>query len=176
MGDRNFVQPSEMRDFQPLSDRFPLEKPNLGSMEQGENSAFQDAEAALIDQLSPVQLSPAQLRAVARWMRSLSHSYEHQAPPEVGQCFRAQASRLEQLARKITPDAGAVVGSIMSPTLAYLLTATGQYLRQPLNQPGAMEAPLEPCEEEEFREAYANPDFSVILGAERLARCFSVDP
>ena len=87
--------------------------------------------------------------------------------------FRAQASRLDHLARQLKPETSTVVGTVMSDQVAYLLTATGQYLRQDLSHTDDAEPPMEPCSEAEFRQAYHNPQFTVLLGAERLAKLFN---
>lgn len=149
-----------------LTDRLPF--PSEPDETHPSGDALQPLEAALTE-----KLAPAQLRAVASWMRAIAQTYEHQAPAQVDHSFRAQASRLEQLARQAQPDPGTVVGTIISAHMAYLMTATGQYLRQPMGLPGDPEAPAEPCDEAEFRQAYGDPNFTVLLGAEQLAQRFS---
>ncbi len=147
-----------------LSDSLPL-APKL-ELEQ----SLQPPDIALLE-----KLHPGQLRAVASWMRSLASTYDHQAPPEVGHSFRAQASRLDQLARQTQPTEDAIVGTLMSSTEAYWMTAKGQYWHQVLGQaPGEADAPAAPCSEAVFRQAYLNPDFTLLLGAERLAQCFGM--
>lgn len=160
MGDRSFPSQRPNDWAHQLSDRLPL-KTGIDGAEPSQ------MEAALTE-----KLAPAQLRAVASWMRAIANTYDHQAPPQVGHSFRAQASRLDQLARQLIPDTGTIVGTVMSAQVAYLMTATGQYLRQDLSQPGEAEAPTEPCGEAEFRQAYHHTDFTVLLGAERLAQRF----
>lgn len=165
MGDRTFSS-SPLNPGEPLSDRLPLSPASA----DGISPPPPPSEAALIE-----KLAPAQLRAVANWMRAIASTYVHKAPPEVSHSFRAQASRLDQLARQLTPATSTVVGTVMSDQVAYLLTATGQYLRQNLSQPGETEAPTESCSEAEFRQAYHNPQFTVLLGAERLATLFKTE-
>lgn len=167
MGDRDFPQQSPLNDGASLSDRLPFSQ-HVGSSEGDEATPeLQQNEAALTE-----KLAPAQLRAVASWMRAIASTYDHQAPPQVGHSFRAQASRLDQLARQLAPEADTVIGTLMSAQRAYLMTAAKQYLRQDLSQPGETESPTQPCSESEFRQAYHNPEFTVLLGAERLAQRF----
>ena len=167
MGDREFSQPFSSRNGASLSDPLPLPRAMDDACEVT-TLARQQAEAALTE-----KLAPAQLRAVASWLRAIASTYAPPAPEVVGHSLRAQASRLDQLARQLTPEAGAVVGTVMSATVAYLMTATGQYLRQVLSQPGETDPPAEPCSEDEFNQAYHNPEFTVLLGAERLAQRFN---
>lgn len=163
MGDRDNA------DLSPgLNDPFPFTPESHPSL--------QPSDMALLD-----KLNPGQLRAVASWMRAIASTYDPQAPPEVGHSFRAQASRLDQLARQAQPDTDALVGTLMSSTTAYWMTATGQYWQQALGQDsgddlGKADAPATACSEAAFRQAYLNPDFTVLLGAERLAQCFGTRP
>ena len=170
MGDRNSSQQSPLNNGASLSDHLPLSHHFDRDEEYETTSELQQTEASLT-----TKLAPAQLRAVASWMRAIAITYDHQAPAEVGNSFRAQASRLDQLARNLTTEADALIGTVMSAQVAYLMTATGQYLRQTLSQPGEAEAPTEPCSEAEFRQAYESPEFTVLLGAERLRHHFDTE-
>lgn len=170
MGDRHSSQQSPLNNGASLSNHLPLS--HRFDRDEGEQATpeLQQAEVSLT-----TKLAPAQLRAVASWMREIASTYDHQAPAEVGHSFRAQASRLDHLARNLTTEVDAVIGTVMSAQVAYLMTATGQYLRQTLSQPGEAEAPTEPCSEAEFRQAYKNPEFTVLLGAERLRQRFGTE-
>jgi hypothetical protein len=131
--------------------------------------AMTEAEAAL-----SAKLSPGQLRAVASWLRAIAPNHEHQPAIEVSHCFRAQASRLDHLARQSSrPDGDVVIGALLSRTLAYLLTANGDCQRQPL---GEGDAPPEPCDEAALREAYGCEEFTVVLGTAELAQRFGPRP
>ncbi len=162
MGDRTSAQQPHFQSGESLSDRLLNSAANLDL-----TPALQQAEAKLT-----AQLSPAQIRAMASWMRAIASTYDHQAPAEVGHSFRSQASRLDQFARQRTSEADTIIGTVMSGQIAYLMTSTEQFLRQELSQPGEAESPTEPCSEAEFCQAYHNPEFTVLLGAERLEQRF----
>lgn len=160
-------------------DRFPGSEPMdslsdrlLPAPELTPNSRLQPADAALLE-----KLEPGQLRAVATWMRAMATTYDHKAPASVGHSFRTQASRIDQLARQHQPAEDAVVGTLMSSSQAYWMTAAGEYWRQTLGQgPGTADAPAERCSAAVFSQAYLNPDFTVLLGAERLLQRFGLRP
>jgi hypothetical protein len=158
-----------------LSDRLPIDALDR----------LTEAEAALL-----AKLKPGQLRAVASWLRAIAPKDPHQSEPlsedqaadpagitaqaavatALGHSFRAQASRLDHLARQARPDGSAIIGTLMSSTWAYLLTAAGDCQRQPLGE--AVDAPPEPCEVAELQAAYGSDEFSVVLGAVELAQRF----
>jgi len=174
MGDRDFSSPPDSQPTRNLAedllyDHLSIHNSSSSASPTDLSTALQQSEAALI-----AKLAPAQLRTVASWMRAIANTYDHSAASQVSHSFRAQASRLDQLARQAVSSPSTIVATLMSATEAYLMTETGEYLRQPIGPPGEADCPAELCSPAEFRQAYDSSAFTVLLGAERLTRSYGV--